>query len=59
MPRTRYRQGRKDHHRRVDAHRLASRIALIEAGKAVIAKHLEQMTGSQAELLVPYAETVE
>lgn len=54
MPKTRYRNGRKDHNRRVREHRIDSQMALLEAGRKIIADQLKRLE-PQHEPLIPYA----
>ena len=54
MPKSRYRKGRKDHNRRVRDHRTASQVALLEAGRKIIADQLKRLE-PQHEPLIPYA----
>jgi len=54
MPKTRYRNGRKDHNKRVRDRRIASQMALLEAGRKIIAEQLKRLE-PQHEPLIPYA----
>jgi len=54
MPKTRYRNGRKDHNRRVREHRIDSQMALLEAGRKIIADQIKRLE-PQHEPLIPYA----
>ena len=54
MPNSRYRKGRKDHNRRVREHRIDSQMALLEAGRKIIADQLKRLE-PQHEPLIPYA----
>jgi len=54
MPKTRYRNGRKDHNRRVREHHIDSQMALLEAGRKIIADQLKRLE-PQHEPLIPYA----
>ena len=54
MPKSHYRNGRKDHNKRVREHRIASQVALLEAGRKIIADQLKRLE-PQHEPLIPYA----
>mgnify|MGYP000974623041 FL=1 len=55
MPKSHYRNGRKDHNKRVREHRIASQVALLEAGRKIIADQLKRLE-PQHEPLIPYVE---
>lgn len=52
MPRSRYRKGRKDHNRRVKAHRIKHQQELLAAGRAIL-ERFARRSQPQHDYLIP------